>query len=189
MDPILRLAGWLWVAIFVLWALLSLTSKKTVGSGTDARARIALWGVMLSWLILFNPGIRRGPLGIRFLPMNPAFSYVGLALTIIGLGFAVWARFVIGRNWGGLITVQKDHQLMRTGPYGIVRHPIYSGFMLATLGTAIILGDVGGLVSVALIAVAWGYKARMEESFMIEHFGAEYEEYRRHVKGLIPGIW
>ena len=78
---------------------------------------------------------------------------------------------------------------MRTGPYAIVRHPIYSGFMLATLGTAITLGQVGGLVSLALIVISWGYKARLEESFMIEQFGAEYEEYRRHVHGLIPGIW
>ena len=121
--------------------------------------------------------------------MGPATDYIGLALTIAGLGFAVWARFVIGRNWGGMITVQQDHKLMLRGPYAIVRHPIYSGFMLATLGTAIVLGEIGGLVSVALIVIAWGYKARLEESVMIEQFGAEYEEYRRKVKGLIPGVW
>jgi protein-S-isoprenylcysteine O-methyltransferase Ste14 len=61
--------------------------------------------------------------------------------------------------------------------------------MLATMGTAIILGQVGGLISVALIVISWGYKARLEETFMVEQFGAEYEDYRRHVKALIPGIW
>jgi len=81
------------------------------------------------------------------------------------------------RNWGGMITVQQDHKLIQRGPYAIVRHPIYSGFMLATLGTAIILGEIGGLVSVALIVISWGYKAHLEESFMIEQFGVEYEKY------------
>jgi len=189
MESALRVAGFCWMAIFVLWAILGLTAKQTVGSRSDARARIAVWGVLLAWLILFSGGLRRGVLAIRFLPMDPAIAYVGLAITIIGLCFAVWARFAIGRNWGGLITVQQDHKLMRTGPYGIVRHPIYSGFMLATLGTAIIVGEIGGLVSVALIVISWGYKAGLEESFMIEQFGAEYEDYRRDVKGLIPGVW
>jgi protein-S-isoprenylcysteine O-methyltransferase Ste14 len=76
-----------------------------------------------------------------------------------------------------MITVQQDHKLIQRGPYAIVRHPIYSGFMLATLGTAIILGEIGGLVSVALIVISWGYKAHLEESFMIEQFGVEYEKY------------
>jgi protein-S-isoprenylcysteine O-methyltransferase Ste14 len=144
----------------------------------------------LAWQILFTDDMRPGVLAVRFLPpMNLTIAYVGLAITILGLGFAVWARFVIGRNWGGLITVQQDHKLMRKGPYGIVRHPIYSGFMLATLGTAILLGQIGGLVSVALIVISWGYKARLEETLMVEQFGAEYEDYRRHVNALIPGVW
>jgi protein-S-isoprenylcysteine O-methyltransferase Ste14 len=189
MESALRVAGLCWLAIFVLWAILGFTVKQTVGSRSDARARIAVWGVILAWLILFSDDMRPGVLAKRFLSIDPVISDVGLAITIIGLGFAVWARFVIGRNWGGMITVQQDHKLMRKGPYGIVRHPNYSGFMLATLGTAIILGQVGGLISVALIVISWGYKARLEETLMVEQFGAEYEDYRRHVKALIPGIW
>jgi len=182
-------AGLLWLAIFILWAILSFAVKQTVGSRSDARARVSVWFVMVAWLILFNRNLRPGILGERFLPAGPAAKYIGLALTVVGLGFAVWARFAIGRNWGGMITVQQDHKLMQRGPYAIVRHPIYSGFMLATLGTAIILGEIGGLISVALIVISWGYKARLEETLMVEQFGAEYEDYRRHVRALIPGIW
>jgi protein-S-isoprenylcysteine O-methyltransferase Ste14 len=189
MESAMRVAGFCWLVIFVLWAILGFAVKQTVGSRSDVRARIAVWGVMLAWLILFIDDMRPGVLAERFLPMDQTIAYVGLAITIIGLGFAVWARFVIGRNWGGMITVQQDHKLMRKGPYGIVRHPIYSGFMLATLGTAIIVGQIGGLISVALIVISWGYKARLEETLMVEQFGAEYEDYRRHVKALIPGIW
>jgi len=189
MESALRVAGFCWLAIFVLWAILGFAVKQTVGSRSDVRARIAVWGVLLAWLILFTDDMRPGVLAARSLPVDPTVAYIGLGITILGLGFAVWARFVIGRNWGGLITVQQDHKLMRNGPYGIVRHPIYSGFMLATLGTAIIVGQIGGLISVALIVISWGYKARLEETLMVEQFGAEYEDYRRHVKALIPGVW
>ena len=78
---------------------------------------------------------------------------------------------------------------MQTGPYGIVRHPIYSGFMLATLGTAIAFGEWSGVLSVAMIVGAWGYKARLEESAMLEQFGTEYELYRAKVRGLVPFVW
>jgi len=183
------IVGPMWLAIFIIWAISGLTVKTTVGSRSDARARLLVWGVMLGWLILFSPGLRQGLLGERFVPMGPAAAYTGLALTVVGLGFALWARFAIGRNWGGLITVQEGHKVVRTGPYAVVRHPIYSGFMLATLGTAIVFGKVGGLVATALVVLSWGYKSRLEERFMIEQFGAEYEDYRHHVKALIPGIW
>jgi protein-S-isoprenylcysteine O-methyltransferase len=188
MESAFRIAGFAWLAIFILWAILRFATKKTVDSSSDIRARLSVWGVLLAWLLLFNR-IPDNPLAARLLPEDPAIAYLGLALTLLGLGFAAWARLTIGRNWGDMITVQQDHELVRQGPYGIVRHPIYSGFMLATLGTAIIRGDLAGLISVALIVTCWGYKARLEESFMIQQFGAEYENYRRKVKGLIPGVW
>ena len=185
----MRVAELMWLAIFVLWAILGFTSKQTVGSRSDARARISVWVVMVAWFLLLDDRLDVGVLGQHFLARGPVSDDVGLALTVLGLAFTVWARFTIGRNWGAMITVQQDHQLTQRGPYAIVRHPIYSGFMLATLGTAIIRGQIGGLVSVALIVIAWGYKARLEESFMAEQFGPQYEEYRHRVKGLIPGIW
>ena len=184
-----EIIGFMWLAIFIIWAISGLIVKDTVGSKSDPRARLLLWGVLLGWFMLFSPRFRQGILGARFVPDGPAASYTGIALTAIGLGFALWARFTIGRNWGALITVQKGHKIVRSGPYAIVRHPIYSGFIVATLGTAIAHGDAAGLVATALVAACWAYKARLEESFLIEKFGADYEEYRRDVKGLIPGIW
>lgn len=181
--------GPMWLAIFIIWAISGLTVKDTVGSKSDARARLLVWGVMLGWFILFNQRFRPGVLGARFVPLGPAAAYTGLALTVVGLGFALWARFAIGRNWGSLITVQEGHKVIRSGPYAVVRHPIYSGFMLATFGTAIVFGNVGGLVATALVVLSWGYKSRLEERFMIEQFGAEYEQYRHDVKALIPGLW
>ncbi len=184
-----EIIGPMWAAIFIIWAISGFTVKNTVGSRSDVRARLLVWGVMLGWFLLFSPRFQPGLLSERFVPMGPAAAYIGFLLTVAGLGFALWARFAIGRNWGGLITVQKDHKLVRSGPYAIVRHPIYSGFMLATFGTAIAFGEISGLVATALVVLSWGYKSRLEERFMIEKFGAEYEQYRHEVNALIPGVW
>lgn len=175
-----------WLAVFVVWWVAALTVKRAVHSKSGWRARVAVGGVWLAWFFLFNPALRRGLLAWRFVPMGPAAAYTGLALTMVGLALSLWARFYIGRNWNALVVFTENHQLVRSGPYAIVRHPIYAGFMLATLGTAIAFGQATGLVAVALIVISWGYKSRLEEALMIEQFGAEYEQYRREVKGLIP---
>jgi protein-S-isoprenylcysteine O-methyltransferase Ste14 len=179
----------LWMAIFLLWAITALTSKETVRSRSEGASRMAVWVVWLAWWLLFTHGFGNEKLAFRFLSITKSASVAGLAITVAGLGLSVWARFHLGRNWSGLIQVKEGHELMRSGPYAIVRHPIYSGFMLATLGTAIAYGELSGLLAFVMILAAWGYKARLEETAMIEHFGAEYESYRSSVKGLIPFIW
>jgi protein-S-isoprenylcysteine O-methyltransferase Ste14 len=179
----------LWGAIFVLWAISRFASKRTVATQDDWRGGAAVRLVSLGWLLTFSRGLHLGPLSSRFVPDTPETAYGGLALTIVGLVFAVWARVYIGRDWSAAVTLQEGHKIVRTGPYAIVRHPIYSGFMLATLGTAIALGPIAGFVGTALVMGAWGYKSRMEEKFLVEHFGAEYEQYRHDVKGLIPFVW
>jgi protein-S-isoprenylcysteine O-methyltransferase Ste14 len=115
-------------------------------------------------------------------------SIIGLGLTVAGVAIAIWARFYIGRNWSATVTIKRDHQLIRTGPYSLARHPIYSGFALAALGTALARGEVGGLLGFALVLLSFQMKARLEEVFMTEQFGAEYTQYKREVKGLIPFI-
>ena len=102
---------------------------------------------------------------------------------------AIWARFVLGRNWSGTVTVKQDHELVRSGPYALVRHPIYSGLLLAFLGTAVARGDLAALLGVALAAATLHFKTATEESFMTEQFGAGYMEYKREVKSLIPFVW
>jgi len=188
-SPVIQTLQICWVAMFVIWAVTRLGTRRTAVSQADSRARAAVLVVWIAWFLLFNDRVHKGVLGLRFVPEGSAAEYIGAALGILGLLFAIWARFTIGRNWSAMATVTQDHELIRRGPYGIVRHPIYSGLMLATLGTAIAYGEVAGLLSVVLIVIAWGYKARLEESLMREQFGAQYDEYQHHVKGLIPFVW
>lgn len=116
-----------------------------------------------------------------------AISYgLGLALTAGGLLFCVWARLHLGRNWSGTVTVKEDHELVRTGPYGLVRHPIYTGLLLAFLGTAVARAEWRGLVAVLLVFAALWRKLRLEERWMGETFGPRYAAYKREVKALVP---
>jgi protein-S-isoprenylcysteine O-methyltransferase Ste14 len=179
----------LWLPIFLIWAITGRAVKETVRSESEGRSRVSVGFVWFAWLLLFSHGFRRPPLSLKFMMVTTATVAVGLALTAVGLAFSTWARFSIGRNWSRMIEVKQNHKLIRKGPYAIVRHPIYSGFMLATLGTAVAFAEWSGLVAFVLLTVSWAYKARLEETAMIAQFGMEYERYRREVKGLVPFLW
>jgi protein-S-isoprenylcysteine O-methyltransferase Ste14 len=139
-------------------------------------------------LLRGNPGLVHS-LSARFVPRTFEWQVGGAALTVAGLAIAVWARFYLGANWSATVTVKQDHQLIRSGPYSVVRHPIYSGVLLAMLGTAMYVGEIRGLFAVALATWAWKRKSRVEEAFMESEFGDQYVLYRRHVKALIPFLW
>ena len=187
---VLRAILILWSAIFVIWAIASFWAKRTMASApSEWKSRLAVLAVWFSWWLALRQGKWPGLWAMRFVPEGLPTSYTGLALTILGLGFALWARFSIGNNWDGMVVLKEHHKLVRTGPYSIVRHPIYSGFMVATLGTAVAQGETGRLLAVPVIVIAWGYKARVEEAFLTERFGQQYAQYRREVKALIPAVW
>jgi protein-S-isoprenylcysteine O-methyltransferase Ste14 len=114
---------------------------------------------------------------------------IGSALTIIGLAFALWARFYLGSNWSAYITLELDHKLIRTGPYAIVRHPIYAGFMTALIGSVLNFGHMRSFIAAVMVILAWTYKSGLEETFMRDHFGIEYDQYCHDVKRFIPKVW
>ena len=100
----------------------------------------------------------------------------------------MWARFYLGSNWSSMVTVKVGHQLVRTGPYRWVRHPIYSGMILGLLGTALALGQVRGFVAVVLLFVALQIKSKIEERTMAGVFGADYDVYRQTTGGILPRL-
>ncbi len=125
----------------------------------------------------------------RFLPRWDGWWWLGAVLVVAGLAWTMYARAVLGRNWSGTVTLKQEHELVRSGPYRWTRHPIYTGLLLALLGTAIALGEWRGVVGFLLVAVAFGYKLRVEERFMMSAFPAEYPRYRAEVPALVPGSW
>jgi protein-S-isoprenylcysteine O-methyltransferase Ste14 len=178
-----------WLAFALVWLIAAFSAKITVrrqSAGSRMREVLPLFAAFL--LLRSNPGLMRW-LAARFVPHTFEWEICGVAVTMAGLGIALWARFYLGANWSATVTVKQDHELIRSGPYSVVRHPIYSGLLLAMLGTAIYVGEIRGLFAVALATWAWKMKSRVEEAFMESEFGEQYVVYRRDVKALVPFLW
>jgi protein-S-isoprenylcysteine O-methyltransferase len=178
-----------WIALALIWLITSVTSKRTLRTQPAGSRIVQVCLTIVAFFLIFDPSLRIGFLAWRFVTKSPLLSWIGAALTVAGILFAIWARFLLGRNWSANVTVKRDHELIRSGPYALVRHPIYSGFSLAILGTALAFGEVGDLIGLILAIIGWRLKWLVEEQFMMEQFGAEYVDYRRHVKALVPFIW
>jgi protein-S-isoprenylcysteine O-methyltransferase Ste14 len=185
----------LYLAILIVWIIVGLVwlaasaSLKSVAREEPLGSRLFhILVLALAFLLLFDLRLNAGILDRRFVPGTPAVWWTGFALTVAGAALAVWARLLLGANWSATVTVKQDHELMRTGPYAVVRHPIYSGFLLAILGTALAFGEVRGLVAFVLAFIAWRVKSLIEERFMLDQFGDRYARYKREVKALIPFV-
>jgi len=100
--------------------------------------------------------------------------------------FTVWARVHLGGNWSGIVTIKHDHELIANGPYAIVRHPIYTGLLVAFIGSAMARGEWRGVLAVLVAWLALWRKLRVEENWLAERFGQQYEAYRRRVPALVP---
>jgi protein-S-isoprenylcysteine O-methyltransferase Ste14 len=175
---------WLgWAAYWLVAARHSAANRRVESWRTGFSYRIPLlFGIVL----LASP--RRSPTSVVYhlWPSTALTMAVGILLIATGLGIAVWARHYLGKYWSGRITLKVDHRLIQSGPYGWVRHPIYSGLLLALLGTVITIGTLQSCVGVAIIFVAVVRKMALEEQWMAAQFGNEYEVYRRRVNALIP---
>src|SRR4029453_11803615 len=144
--------------------------------------------LVVAVLLFWGPRAPMGPLTQRFLPLTEWPFWVGSFLTAGGLLFAVWARLHLGRNWSGTVTIKQGHELITSGPYALVRHPIYTGLLLALLGSALALGDWRGFLVLALAAGPFWLKLRLEERWMRRQFGDAYLEYARRVAALVPFV-
>jgi protein-S-isoprenylcysteine O-methyltransferase Ste14 len=137
---VFRYIDWIWVAVGAVWLIAALASKKTTRREA-APSRLLHIAIMAAAFLLLFPSLLAsklpvGPLARRFVPDSPAIAWTGLALTVAGCAFAIWARALLGGNWSDMVTVKQDHQLIHRGPYAMVRHPIYAGFLLGFAGTA-----------------------------------------------------
>jgi protein-S-isoprenylcysteine O-methyltransferase Ste14 len=167
MVPALTLIYGAWIVGLAFWAAASIASKRTMrrqSTGSElGQGAIAGAG----FVMLFNSQINLGPLEWRLIPNAPIPIYIGFAATVLGLGVMAWSRIVLGRNWSAAVTIKKDHELVSSGPYAIVRHPLYSGVLLAMLGTAVSLGKIREFVAFLLTFGGWWLKSRTEERFML----------------------
>jgi protein-S-isoprenylcysteine O-methyltransferase Ste14 len=178
-----------WISFLIYWQIKAVNTKSTqrlepassriLRSLTFLVAIALLWTtrIPLPWLYrpLWRPGL---------LPF-----WLGAVLTVSGLFFAVWAREHLGRNWSRSVTIKQDHELINTGPYAVVRHPIYTGILAGFLGLAIALSEVRGFVVFVLIFLVFWAKLSMEEKWMSSQFGEKYATYARRTAALVPYLF
>jgi protein-S-isoprenylcysteine O-methyltransferase Ste14 len=178
----------MWLSWVVYWWAASRDVKSTLQRESLSSRLSHIVPLTIAALLFGDPRMRVGFLGERFLPLSEWLFWLGAFLTAGGLLFTVWARVHLGRNWSGSVTIKQGHELVTSGPYSLVRHPIYTGLLVAFLGSALALGVWGGLVAFALGAGALWRKLRVEERWMRQQFGEAYRAYSQRVAALVPFV-
>jgi protein-S-isoprenylcysteine O-methyltransferase Ste14 len=173
-------AGWL--VFWIYWIAASVGVKA--GRSRWARFAGIRVAVIVAVLLLVRLRVLQGH---RAGTVDPWLQGIGLALFVLGLALAVWARTYIGRNWGMPMSEKADPELVTTGPYSVIRHPIYSGIILAMIGTTLAV-SLYWLVAVVLVGAYFLYSAAMEERYMTEVFPEAYPRYKQSTKMLIPFV-
>jgi protein-S-isoprenylcysteine O-methyltransferase Ste14 len=139
-----------------------------------------------TFALLFWQRLETGFLGLRVVPDWPPLDYAGFVASVAGLGIAAWARVHLGKNWSDKVVIQASHQLIRTGPYTHLRHPIYSGVLLGVLGTAAVVGERRGAIAFLLLLTNYAIKARKEDRLLAKNFGDDFVLHQKRAGFLLP---
>lgn len=178
-----------WLIFFAYWWISAIGVKKNIrrrSLGWEVGVRI----LALAAIILFARLPRsRALLQLSSpVPVSSIAGAAGLIICLAGFALAVWARVHLGRNWGMPMSLKEGHELVTTGPYRYVRHPIYSGMLLAILGSDLVAGRIWFVLFVAM-AIYCVYSARTEEELMLHQFPEEYTQYKKRTKAIIPFVY
>ncbi len=179
----------LWVGWALYWWAVSIDVKTTVRQESLRSRLLYICPLIVAVLLLWWPDPPFPLFSRRFLPVAAWPFWVGAALCAAGLLFTVWARLHLGRNWSATVTIKRDHELVTSGPYALVRHPIYTGILLAFIGSATAQAEVRGILAVVLAFWSFWYKLRHEECWMYDQFGEAYRVYSQRVAPLVPFVF
>jgi len=177
----------LWLILVAYWVITAFGNKKTVQRYKPGQRLLAFAAMVIVYWALFSDS--NNWLMQRILPDSELIGPLSTVLCAAGVAFAIWARHTLGRNWNANPAIKEGHELIVNGPYRFVRHPIYTGMLLALFGSMVV-GDarVRGLLFFAFIAIGLHFKSRIEEGLMMQTFPDTYPEYRRRTKAIIPFI-
>ena len=191
----MTLGSWLvlgsWLAFIVVWSVAALSAKRNTSTTPWWRRGAFRLTVLALLIVLYGSGVlklNRAQLALLAHTTSPAVSLLGGVCAVLGIGLAIWARLYLGRNWGMPQSVKENPELVTTGPYAYIRHPIYTGMLLALFGSALANNPLWYIVAVAA-AVYFVYSAGREEALMAKTFPDTYPAYRTRTKRLIPFLY
>jgi len=177
-----------WLGLGTAWLIGLAFTKRTLRSQPSGTRLFQMAVFLLGFFLLGSDVFDRGWLGMRVFRETQGLEIAGLAMTVAGCAFAVWARLTLGGNWSGRATVKEGHELIVKGPYSLARHPIYTGLLLACIGTGLAIGLWRSVLGLLVILLGLTAKMSQEERLMMETFPNDYPIYRKRVKALIPGV-
>ena len=179
-----------WLVFVLYWAISSTNVKKDIIRCSSILVSIGL-RILIAFAIIM---ILRLPVTRQLLRqyanpslINPTIRAIGNALCAVGIAFAIWARINLGANWSGRPATKESHELVTSGPYRFVRHPIYFGMLLSMVGTSLVIGIAGLLVLLGFGSVVI-YRIGVEERLMVQLFADKYLAYKKRTKAIIPFI-
>jgi len=174
-----------WLVMDNFWMVKARGAKSVVVTHIPFWRKV--WLVLRSYGFYYLPLSAVPVLGLKIIPEQ--IAWLGLAMCVVGISFAIWSRHTLAGNWNVSATGLGENQaLIQSGPYAIVRHPIYSGMLLATLGTALTVGELRAFFNLAAMMSEGWTKLNQEEAILQKQFPGKYPDYQHRVKKLIPGI-
>lgn len=189
MELISTITAASWIAFILYWIISSFGIKrdmKRTAWWQNVWVRMTAMGILVAWVIgSIAKSANHQPIFGRE-PMLPTAG-LGVVLTILGIAFAIWARAHLGRNWSPAPAIKENHELITSGPYATVRHPIYTGMLIAALGSGLVYATWFIMFVIALFVFL--RRVRIEESFMMSQFPNQYPEYKKRTWALIPFIF
>jgi len=177
-----------WLTLGVYWLISAAGTKKVAVNENSGLRGFRLAIIVCLFVLLGTNWLRIGPLGWRFVPWSSSIVWIGALLTGAGVALAIWARWSLGRNWSDKVVLKVDHELIRSGPYRYLRHPIYTGILVALAGTALVTGEWRGVVAVILMTMNYYVKATREEKILAENFGDAFVEHKKRTGFFLPGM-
>ena len=185
-DQASEMASLLWILLMLVWLVLWFGMKRAKKLETPwERLQHAVPVTLAFWLLFGN---HWKMLDTRLFPETQVSLWAGVLVTALGVGISIWARVSLGANWSGMVTLKKDHELIRKGLYRWIRHPIYTGILVAFVGTELIRGHGRGVLGFAILWLSFYFKARREENFLRQEFGEGFEEHARHTGMFLPRL-
>jgi protein-S-isoprenylcysteine O-methyltransferase Ste14 len=171
----------LWLAYWLIEARNTAPTQKSESFLTGALYRGA---TVIGIVLIFGFRLSAN----RLWPVTVPILCIAVLLMICGFAFAIWARRHLGRYWSATVTLKQGHRVVESGPYGLVRHPIYSGLLLSMAATVMTIGTTLGVCGYAVLLAALVFKMSVEERLLSAHLGPAYQDYQKRVKALIPGV-
>jgi len=175
-----------WIVFVVYWIIGALKTRATREKESLASRYAVLSLEIVGYMLIFNGSTGFGFLGNRIIPRTLVVAIPGVICTWAGIGLALWARYHLAEYWSARVTIKEDHQLIRTGPYTHLRHPIYSGLVLATIGSAVVIDEWRCVLGICLVLTGYWVKARKEEVMLSQEFGDVFREHQKHTGFLVP---